>query len=138
MNNKWIEHTKKYEGLRLKPYTCPTGHLTIGYGHNLENGITTDMAEYILHRDLALAQIEVGARLSWAGQLDEARQYVLVDMAFNMGITKLMTFKKFLAALKKRDYPTAAKEMLDSRWATQTGRRARELAEIMTKGVYND
>lgn len=138
MQEKWIDQTKRYEGLRLKPYTCPTGHLTIGYGHNLENGITQDMAEYILTRDMALAQMEVGARVPWAGQLDEARQYVLVDMAFNMGISKLMTFKKFLAALNKRDYPAAAKEMLDSRWATQTGRRAKELAEIMKTGAYND
>lgn len=136
MNEKWIERTKEYEGLRLKPYTCPAGHLTIGYGHNLENGITSDMAEYILSRDLALAQMEVGANVPWAGQLDEARQYVLVDMAFNMGISKLLTFKKFLAALKKKDYATAAKEMLDSRWATQTKRRARELAEIIKKGEY--
>lgn len=136
MNEKWIERTKEYEGLRLKPYTCPTGHLTIGYGHNLENGITADEAEYILSRDLALAQMEVGVNVPWAGQLDEARQYVLVDMTFNMGISKLLTFKKFLAALKKKDYTTAAEEMLNSRWATQTKRRARELAEIMKKGEY--
>lgn len=136
MNEKWIERTKEYEGLRLKPYTCPTGHLTIGYGHNLENGITAQVAEQLLVADLAYAQMEVGARLPWSMKLDEARQYVLVDMAFNMGISKLMTFKKFLAALKKRDYSTAAKEMLDSRWAVQTGRRARELAEIMKTGAY--
>jgi len=136
MENKWIERTKRYEGLRLKPYMCPTGHLTIGYGHNLENGITVDMAEYILQRDLALAQMEVGANISWSSQLDDARQYVLVDMSFNMGIGKLLTFKKFLAALKKSDYFTAAKEMLNSRWAAQTGRRAKELAEMMKTGEY--
>ena len=136
MNEKWTQLTKRFEGLRVLPYECPTGHLTIGYGHNLENGITVDMAEYILQRDLALAQMEVGANISWSSQLDDVRQYVLVDMSFNMGIGKLLTFKKFLAALKKSDYFTAAKEMLNSRWAAQTGRRAKELAEMMKTGEY--
>lgn len=138
MNEKWMSVTKRYEGLRLKPYTCPAGHLTIGYGHNLENGITADMAEYMLRRDIALAQMEVGAKLPWASQLDEVRQFVLIDMCFNMGLSKLLTFKKFLAALQQRDYVTAAQEMLNSRWAKQVARRAGELAEMMKKGVYND
>ena len=53
MKNKWVELTKQFEGLRLKPYNCPSGHLTIGYGHNLEaNGITLEIAEELLKTDL--------------------------------------------------------------------------------------
>ncbi len=136
MNENWLARTRRYEGLRLKPYTCPAGHLTIGYGHNLENGITQETAEQLLRADLSYAQMEVGARLPWSAQLGEVRQFVLVDMCFNMGIGKLLTFRKFLAALEAGDYPQAAKEMLNSRWAGQVGRRARELAEMMQTGEY--
>ena len=136
MNEKWLKLTKKYEGLNLHPYTCPTGHLTIGYGHNLENGITLEVAEQLLKSDMSLAQLEVGGSIAFSNQLDEVRQYVLVDMCFNMGIKKLLTFKKMLAALKQGYYERAALEMLNSRWAAQVGRRAVELSNMMKTGMY--
>ena len=136
MNQKWLKYTKKYEGLNLYPYTCPTGHLTIGYGHNLENGIPPQIAEQLLLADLSQAQLEVGEKIPWSNQLNEVRQYVLVDMCFNMGIKKLLTFKKMLAALAQGYYERAAYEMLQSRWAGQVGYRATELAEMMKTGEY--
>lgn len=137
MREKWVELTKGFEGLRLKPYTCPAGKLTIGYGHNLEdNGITEEMAEVLLRTDLACARMEVCAKFPWIIKLNEPRQYVLVDMCFNMGIGRLLTFKKMLAALKEGYYERAAYEMMDSKWAKQVVRRAKTLAEIMKKGEY--
>ena len=136
MNSRWLKLTKKYEGLNLCPYTCPTGHLTIGYGHNLENGISLEVAEQLLQSDMAQAKLEVGGSIPFSNKLDEVRQYVLVDMCFNMGLKKLLTFKKMLAALEKRYYDRAAYEMLNSRWAAQVGRRATELAKMMKTGAY--
>lgn len=138
MNLERAKHyTKRFEGLRLKPYTCPAGKLTIGYGHNLEdNGITEDIAVRLLDADLQAAEREVRQRFTHFYKLNEARQFVLVDMAFNMGIAKLMTFKKMFAALAKDEYPTAAKEMLNSKWARQVGNRAKVLSEIMKSGEY--
>lgn len=31
-----LSQLKRHEGLRLWVYRCPTGHRTIGYGHNLD------------------------------------------------------------------------------------------------------
>ena len=136
MNEKWTQLTKRFEGLRVLPYECPTGHLTIGYGHNLENGITPEMAEFILKRDLETAERAVKDKFAWYFKLNDARQFVLLDMAFNMGIARLCTFKKMLAAVERGDYATAAKEMLDSRWAFQVETRAEKLAEMMKTGEY--
>ena len=136
MNEKWTQLTKRFEGLRVLPYECPTGHLTIGYGHNLENGITPEMAEFILKRDLETAERAVKDKFAWYFKLNDARQFVLLDMAFNMGIARLCTFKKMLAAVERGDYATAAKEMLDSRWAFQVKTRAEKLAEMMKTGEY--
>lgn len=136
MNTTWLKYTKRYEGLNLRPYTCPTGHLTIGYGHNLENGIPPEVAEFLLRSDLLRAKADIENAIPWSRQLDEVRQFVLVDMCFNMGLGKLLTFKKMLAAVKQGRYECAAYEMLESRWAAQVGQRARELAEMMQKGVY--
>ena len=136
MDEKWMCYTRRYEGLNVFPYQCPAGHVTIGYGHNLENGISKEAAEFILQQDMEAAWRAVSRQFKWFKKLDIVRQFVLVDMCFNMGIAKLCTFKKFLAALRRSDFFSAANEMLNSRWAGQVGRRARELAEMMKTGEY--
>ena len=136
MIEKWLQYTRRYEGLSIMPYKCPEGHWTIGYGHNLENGISKETAEFILLQDVYAAQKAVSKHFEGWYKLDEVRQFVLADMCFNMGIGKLADFKKMWAALKRGDYVAASYEMLDSRWAGQVGRRARELAEMMKTGEY--
>lgn len=135
-NVKAAAYIRRYEGFSRLPYKCPTGHLTIGYGHNLENGISAAAAEFLLQEDLARAERAVKNAFPWWWKLDDARQFVLVDMAFNMGLAGLKGFKKMLAAAEQGDYQTAAKEMLASKWAAQVGRRAVELSKIMEKGEW--
>ena len=125
---------RKSEGLSYLPYKCPSGHLTIGYGHNLEHGISIEAAELLLRQDIEIAAKQVKNAFIWWPKLTEARFYVLVDMTFNMGISRLCGFKKMLTAVEQGDYQTAAKEMLASKWAVQVGRRAAELSKIMKKG----
>ena len=127
---------RKSEGLSYLPYKCPSGHLTIGYGHNLEHGISIEAAELLLRQDIEIAAKQVkNAFILWP-KLTEARFYVLVDMTFNMGISRLCGFKKMLTAVEQGDYQTAAKEMLASKWAVKVGRRAAELSKIMKKGEW--
>ncbi|MBO4674623.1 MAG: glycoside hydrolase family protein, partial [Elusimicrobiaceae bacterium] len=133
---RWLKYTRRYEGLNVYPYRCPAGCLTIGYGHNLENGISQQTAEFMLQEDLQQACRLLRKQFVWWENLDEVRQFVLTDMCFNMGISKLRTFKKFLAAVARNDYLLAAREMLESKWACQVGYRARELAEMMKTGEY--
>ena len=135
--DKAMSYTKKYEGLRLKPYKCPAGKLTIGYGHNLDDlGITVEQAEQMLRLDLQCANMECYAAIPAYASLDDARRFVLLDMCFNMGIKRLLTFKKMLSAIENKLYERASCEMLDSKWALQVGRRAAELAEIMKTGEW--
>lgn len=130
-------YTKRFEGLRLKPYLCPAGKLTIGYGYNLEdNGITEEIAVLLLDKTLKNAEKEISAKFPRYNRLNEARQFVLVDMTFNLGINRLMTFKKMFAALAKGEYRTAAHEMQDSKWYRQVGHRGKILCEIMKSGEY--
>ena len=134
-NVKAAAYIRRYEGFSKLPYKCPTGHLTIGYGHNLEHGISASAALFILQEDLARAERAVKDAFPWWWKLDDARQFVLVDMAFNMG-PGLKGFKKMLAAVEAGDFDKAAEEMLASKWAAQVGRRAVELSKIMEKGEW--
>jgi lysozyme len=124
-----------HEGVRLKPYRCTAGRLTIGIGRNLDDvGISQDEALLLLRNDIARALSAVRAELPWFDRLDNIRQRVLVDMCFNLGIDGLLAFKQTLAAVASGDYDRAATEMLSSRWAAQVGERARRLARMMRTG----
>ena len=125
-----------HEGLRLKPYTDTTGHLTIGVGRNLSDvGITRDEALDLLEADIERAMGQLFIRWPWAEHLDSVRQRVLIDMVFNLGADGLSKFPRMLAAARSGDYETAAAEMLASKWATQVGQRASRLAQMMRTGA---
>lgn len=111
------------------------GRLTIGYGRNIDDiGISKEEAGSNLDNDILRAQTAVIRELPWSVELDRPRFEVLVNMTFNMGIGGTLGFRKFLAELHDGHFEAAAKEMLDSRWAEQVGRRADELAQIVRTG----
>lgn len=129
---KLMDQLIRHEGIRLKPYKCPAGKLTIGIGRNIEdNGITEAEAIILLMNDIERCKWEVDTAIPFAIRLDKARYDVLVNMCFNMGISRLRTFRKMLLALENEDYKKAAIEGLDSRWARQVGNRAIELMNII-------
>ena len=122
------------EGLRLKPYHCTAGKLTIGVGRNIEDiGITKEEALYMLDSDISRICQELDKALPWWRTLSDTRRRVLVNMGF-MGVPRLLGFVKALAAMKSGDYEEAAKQMHESRWAGQVGQRATRLCEMMRHG----
>ena len=129
-----LNQIKRHEGFRKHVYQCTAGYNTIGIGRNLDSvGITENEAEYLLNNDLQEA-VKMARSLNCYKKLSRRRKQVLINMIFNIGLPRLKGFKKFLKALDDEDYPLAAFEMLDSKWATQVGNRAIELSEQMKEG----
>ena len=126
------EFIKKHEGLRLKPYKCSAGKLTIGWGRNLDDrGVTIAEAERMLDADIAIAKQDLYKVFgSQVGQFNDDRYTALVDMIYNLGVTKFRKFKKMIQAIKERDWKNARKEALDSKWAEQVRTRAVEVADL--------
>ncbi|MGH8899502.1 MAG: glycoside hydrolase family protein [Egibacteraceae bacterium] len=125
----------RHEGLRLKPYRDTVGKLTIGVGRNLDDvGLTEEEAYDLLSNDVDRTERSLRSAVPCFGSLDDARQRVLADMAFNLGVTGLLQFKKMLAAVEARDFDLAASEMLGSAWAGQVKGRAETLARMMKRG----
>lgn len=128
---------KKHEGLRLKPYKCTAGKLTIGYGRNIEDrGITEEEAGFLLDNDIKIASNDANKIFKSFYDISEARRWVLINMSLNLGKSRLSGFKKFIAAVDDGNFQLAAKEMLDSAWAKQVTSRALELANIMQRGEF--
>ncbi len=130
---KWAEAAR---GPELFAYQDTTGHMSIGYGRNLDaKGITREEAELMLTTDIDDA-LKDAKSLSYWTTLSPVRQLVIADMVYNLGLPKFLRFKRLNAALKIRDYLLAGAEMKDSRWYTQTERRAKVLVESMTTGLW--
>lgn len=131
-----IEMLKRHEGLRLKPYKCTADKLSIGYGRNLEDvGISEVEAMVMLRNDIEQCYEELSV-FSWFEDLDQVRQEALINMLYNLGLPTFLQFKKTLKFVAEGKYSQAAAEMLDSKWATQVGDRANELAYMMETGDY--
>ena len=148
-----------HEGMRLDVYKDTLGINTIGIGRNLDDrgitkdeldwmdypsieyvysdGITEADAIYLAQNDVQIVEEELLRAHPCVDRLDAVRQLVLVDMAFNLGVPRLCKFKKMWAAVEAEDFPTAAKEMLDSRWANQVKSRGTKLAHAMHHGEFN-
>ena len=136
-----IEYVKKqllrHEGSRSKPYkdNAVPPKLTIGVGRNLDDvGIFQDEIDLMLTNDINRAIQDLNDHIEWWNSLDEARRIVLVNMTFNMGITRLLKFQKMLTALQSGDYTKAGDEMINSEWYKQVGVRALELVNQIKTG----
>jgi len=125
-----------HEGFSGRPYEDATGHLTIGYGRNLD-ARPLDEAEgrWLLERDLSRLEAEL-ERMPLYLSLDPVRRAALLEMAYNLGVRGLAGFRRMLAALARRDWETAAAEALDSRWAKQVGARAERIAHRLRTGRW--
>ena len=132
--DKTAKYIKANEGLRLKPYKCTAGKLTIGYGRNLEDvGITVEEAEFMLETDIARVIKDLDGIFSFRlfCTLSNNRQRALTDMMFNLGRTRFKKFKKMIKAVKTGDFKQAASELMDSRYAKQVPSRAHKNADLM-------
>lgn len=71
---------------------------------------------------------------SWYVDQPEGVQAALINMCFNLGLPRLLGFKRMIAALEAKNYTLAAKEALNSKWATQVGDRAKDVAVMLREG----
>lgn len=101
-NEEFIPHNQKefenalnmvawFEGFRPRPYLCPAGYLTIGYGHRLRSGeshapISKDVARTLLLDDFGdcLNYISKIFPNLWDCQL-----FALASLSFNLGYSWL-------------------------------------------------
>lgn len=139
MNIQLINSIEHHEGYRDRAYQDTEGVWTIGYGTNLQElRIDEALARAWLLKDIDAAGL-YAKRFPEYQKLDTlARQNVFTEMVYNMGPSRVAGFRNMLAAIRVGDWDDAAKEMLDSKWARQVGRRAETLAALMKEGRYKD
>ena len=126
----WI---KNCEGLDLHTYVDTNGHVTVGWGRNLENGIRLDEAELMFKNDLEQTISELQA-CDWFTIQPLGVRNALINMNFNLGITKMLEFEDMICCLQRKNYPGAAHAALNSLWAKEVGQRAKDIAVMISEG----
>lgn len=139
-----IAELRRDEGVEYKPYKDTKGIDTTGVGHNLQASplpagwsypLTDEQVNVLLTQDIQNVFADLDHNLPWWTDLNDVRQRVLANMAFNLGITKLLGFKNTLAAMRQGKYKDASSGMLNSAWAAQVKGRAVRLADMMLRGA---
>jgi lysozyme len=144
------------EGNKPQVYKDSKGNRTIGIGFNLEdagnrkflkesgidinelfNGrkLTDRETKTLYNRSLTQAFKDAQSYDPNFAKRPEAVKMTLVDMAFNLGLTKLNKFEKMKAGLMNNDYNVAADEMIDSKWYKQVKSRGPRMVQVMRSAV---
>jgi lysozyme len=136
-----VDQLKRDEGVRQVAYQDSLGLWTIGVGRLIDGrkvgaGLRMKEIEQMLLNDIADREQALRLSLPWFDSLDEVRQAVLVNMAFQLGVVGLMQFKDTLNRVREGDYAGAAVAMLQSKWASQTPERAKRVSKQMETGVW--
>lgn len=123
------------EGKKYRPYRDSLGKLTVGIGRNIDDvPFSDDEIDLMFSNDVSRATSALDRVFPWWSTLSDARQRVMVNMCFNMGINGLSQFKNMLSYIQSGDYESAAQEMLNSLWAKQVPNRENRLADMMRTG----
>lgn len=130
--DKAVELIKKHEGYSRYLYYDANGY-SIGYGTNLNDGISKEEALFLLKFRLRKIESKL-KRHTWYNKLSVSRKIVLLDMAYNLGLPKLYKFKDFIWCLKHGYYHGASNRMKKSLWYKQTKNRAEYLIKLMYYG----
>jgi lysozyme len=88
----------------------------------------------VLEIDVRREAKELDERWPGLRKLDVVRQRVMIHMAFNLGVSRLLCMGRFVSAVDFHFWETAAEEMLFSPWAKGDKQRALVLAEMMRRG----
>lgn len=116
---------RRFEGLRLKPYRCPAGVWTIGYGHTgpevtaQSPPITPGFAEALMVEDVGRF-VRAALRLSPVLAADANKLAAIADFCFNLGTSryKASTLRRRVNA---QDWDGAADEL--RKWVWGGGRK---------------
>lgn len=134
---KTAEILKRHEGVRRFPYFCPANQITVGAGRNIQQiPFSDDEIELMLSNDIKRVTDELDKTFPWFQYLEGARRDAFICIGYNLGINRLLSFKKALKSMSSGDWENSAYHFRDSRWSAQVGHRATELTQMIQTNKY--
>ena len=126
---------RRQEGVSTAAYQDSLGYWTIGVGRLIDtrkgSGLTLDEVNLLLDNDVERCYRECQKELPFFDRLAVNQRRALVNMAFQMGVSGLLKFKRLLAAVEAGDNKLAWREGMSSLWAKQTPKRAMQVLTLL-------
>lgn len=136
MKGKLRQLLVKHEGYKQFPYKDSVGKITIGIGRNLsDRALETTIIDEMFENDIDYFFKFLSDKLYWFNQLNDNRKIAIIDMCFNLGTIKFLTFKKMFLCLECHDWEGAYNQIISSDYAKEVGKRAQDIANIILKGI---
>ena len=121
ISDNGINLIKRFEGVRYKPYRCPAGLFTIGYGHLIGYGkqlpdsynktFTEREVDELLRKDLARFERGVTMLFPVSYRFTQGAYDALVSFSFNLGLGALQR-STVRSALLRGDKTMAGESLL--------------------------
>ena len=128
---------KNSEGYCEKVYLDSESYPTVGYGWCLDSSRKWgSVKEFLEHKFEEKYQEAADDYEALGLDLDPVRRDAVIDLIYNMGLTKVLKFKNTLAALKMKDYLVAAHNLEQSLWFKQVGRRGPRIVKLIKEGKW--
>jgi len=145
MTIEGLEQLKRHEGFRGKPYKCPAGKWTVGYGHNLENDglteedilnvvVSKETAHNMLVRDVLEAEKYLKGIFPRWQYFSPRRQDALANIMFNVGIGTFKQFRTVINGINKEDWNYVAERLEVYKWYRDVKLRAKEIVSMIRDG----
>ena len=119
----------EHEGFKGFPYKDSKGYWTIGIGTKLP--ITVEESKLLLNYRLNKITDELVKNKPYFNTLPNEVRLVLLDMAYNLGVPKLMQFKKMFKAIENKDWRLMIEEIKDSKYYYDVTHRAENNIRII-------
>ena len=134
------ERIKKNEGFSLEPYKDQLGYLTIGYGHLvllnethlLKTKTNKSQLNSIFNKDFERSLRDYKKFIKQKNH-NRKDQELLIEMVYQMGVKRVLKFKKLISNMKQNKKHLVCFEMMDSLWYTQTPNRVKNLIRAFLK-----
>lgn len=137
LEQKIIEH----EGIKKSVYKDSKGLYTIGIGFlcdpSMNAGLSIEECMLILRSRIANLERQL-SQYDWFTIQDSVRKSALIELAYNLGVSKLLTFTTFLGLMKTREVGKASVDLANTEWAKQVGPiRSKDICMRIREGSYN-
>jgi lysozyme len=135
VDKRGVNYTKTNEGYRSQVYRCTAGKLTFGWGTHIDeyDYIPKEVSQIMFKLKYAQAELDY-EKLNFS--LNPVRRIVIIDMIYNLGLTRFMKFQKMISAIHERDFDLAADELEDSLYFRQVGHRGLQNSMMMRTGDW--
>jgi len=149
-----LHFIKKHEGYRHEMYLDSRGIPTIGIGFNLtrpdakyilqlvganhsdimqkKQSLSDDQIKQIFQICIKIAHEDAKKWMPTFDTLPKNVKLAILDMSFNLGYPRLSKFIKTKDHILQGNYKLAAKELQNSKWATQVGDRAQSVISLFS------